>query len=160
MDMWARIICFWMRNPTHQDMDYANWVSFREVVAWWVVVVWGVATAIIVGLYILWARSRKIRTPSSLFLPYAPLQTLWLAIIPAVVLFFVCRGLHDEIVGLSWHALAMGPAVKCALWGGFLVLVSSYAFMLMPGVTPAIYRYRPIAWMLRGRVRRALAATG
>jgi hypothetical protein len=158
--MLDRLMCWWMWSPTHQDMGTELWRPFRETVSGWLLWVWLVSTALIVLAYWIWTRMRKVETPDGLFSPYAPLGVLWFVAVPAVFLFLKCRNLHDELVGLQWHSYAVVPAVKCALWGAGLVFVSSYLLMLVPGVTPPLYRYRPMAWLLRWKVRRARASVG
>ena len=142
----GEFLLFWMDNPPDPDIEFLRWQAFREVMANWVLGAVLVATAIILLCYFIHASRRKIRSASDLFAAYTPMYWLWLAVLPGIVVFLIywldySKIFHDSPISY------MSGAVVVSLWTTFLTLVVSYLLMLMPGVTPAKFRYRPY-WLL------------
>ncbi len=138
----GEFLLFWMDNPPDPDIEFLRWQGFREVMANWVLGAVLVATAIILCCYIIHVSRRMIRTASDLFAAYTPMYWLCLAILPGIVVFAIYARDYSKIFSGSPISYMSG-AVVVALWTTFLTLFVAYLLMLLPGVTPAKFRYRP-----------------
>lgn len=140
----GKVLLFWMSFPG-SDIDYVTWNEFRDMMAGWVMVCLLLTTAAIVGLYWNSARRKKIHTPADLFKPYTPMRWLWLAFVPVVLVFIVYAVEYRKLFSGA-QVSYMSGAVAVGLWAGFLTLLLAYLLMLIPQITPAKFRYRPL-WL-------------
>lgn len=139
----GKVLLFWMGPPG--PIDYVTWNGFRDMVAGWVVGLLLLTTAAIVGLYMWSVRRKKIHTPDDLFKPYTPMRWLWLAFFPVVVVFIVYVVEYRKLFSGA-RVSYMSGAVAVGLWAGFLTFLLAYLLMLIPQITPAKFRYRPL-WL-------------
>ncbi len=131
-----------MNHPPDPDIEFLHWQAFRKMMANWVLGAVLIAIAVILCCYSIHAARRKIRTASDLFAAYTPMYWLWLAVLPGVAVFLAYRHEYPKIFAESPISYLSG-AVVVGLLTTFLTFLVSYLLMLIPGVTPAKFRYRP-----------------
>lgn len=149
-----KILLFWMINPPHPEMDVVTWGSFRASMAGWLMAAVLAAVGVIGVLYHFHSLRLKVHAPRDVFGPYKPLRWLWLVLVPAVILFIAYR--HGYLVSFPDAPTSyMGRAGALAAWGTLLVLVVSVLGMAFPRMTPAKFRYRPLAVVYRRRSARS-----
>lgn len=149
-----KILLFWMINPPHPEMEVETWGPFRASMAGWLAVSVAVTIGAIAVLYYLHSRRLKVHSPKDLFGPYMPLRWLWLVLVPCVVLFMAYR--HGYLVSFPDAPTSyMGRAVGLAAWGVLLAFVFSVLVMAFPRMTPAKFRYRPLAVVYKRRTARS-----
>lgn len=149
-----KILLFWMINPPHPEMEMETWGPFRASMSGWLVASVLVAVAAIGVLYYLHSRRLKIHAPRDLFGAYTPLRWLWLVLLPGLMLFMAYR--HGYVVSFPDAPTSfMGGAVGLAAWGTLLALILSILVMAFPRMTPAKFRYRPLAVVYKRRAARS-----
>ncbi len=138
----------WMDDPPDpQRIDAEAWLRFADSIAgWWVLTVI-LTCSLIVAVYAWAARRRKIRSVQDVFGPYGPMRALFLSVLAALFMFF----LFDlEYARRFTGALsATGTGVFVALWAAAWALWLGYLLICLPGITPAKYRHRPVAFLHR-----------
>jgi hypothetical protein len=143
---------FWMwdRPADAARITATRWNEFLDFCGMFSAGTIVVATIVIFLLYARSAKGLKLHTHEPLFARYSPLTWLWLAPLSALFAAAGCAwGYHDLVpadsdgVLVTTFEVFLATAV-CATAAGYLIV-------LIPGITPGKFKYRPRAWMYRGR---------
>jgi hypothetical protein len=138
----SNLFDFFRNVPPFPGMNLVDWQAFRGELWGWLVGSILVVAVTIVGLYAWFSRKIKIRVPQDVFLSFAPLRWLWLAVLPAIVVatVYVARfGAFFPVVLPSPVAGAVGTALAA----GFATYGLAQLGIWIPGITPAKFRYHP-----------------
>ena len=139
---------FWMLSPFDPAVSQTEWDNYLNYMAWITILIVVVTVVDIAALYAYSARKRRIRTPADLFAPYTCMRWLWLSI-PAAIGGGVTAFLNfatycgEEATGVVPASISMG--VETFL----LCFVFGYLIILIPGITPPAFKYRPREWIFR-----------
>lgn len=136
---------FWLSdNPPTPDIPLDKWTEYLSDLA--VAAILFIAAIVAVTVVMYWRRAAylRIHKPVDLFAPYTPMRWLFLAF---VVLFGV-GGLaawrYKDVLGSDVGMPAV--ALEIGVWSCLLAFAVSYLVILIPGITPAKFRYRPL-WL-------------
>ncbi|MCL5097180.1 MAG: hypothetical protein M1608_06590 [Candidatus Omnitrophica bacterium] len=146
-----QIMFFWMLSPYDSAVSQTDWDTYLNFMAWVTVLVVLVTVAAIVGLYALSARRRRIRTPADLFRSYGCMWWTLLSI-PAGIAGGIVAALNfasycgEEATGTVPASISIG--VETFL----LCFVLGYLIILIPGITPPAFKYRPKEWIFHRKV--------
>jgi heme/copper-type cytochrome/quinol oxidase subunit 2 len=143
-----RSLLFWLRRPPDTDSDkmtLTTWNNFLEFIAARLVLL--VAGLIVLTLiaYVLHARRRRVVYPGDYFRAYTPLR--WpplMALIPSVILFLLYLFEYHRAFPLT-AVSPLGGAITVAAAGWIATWGLSRLLVMLPAVTPRVFRYRPIA---------------
>jgi len=143
------LFLLWMRYPPNPNIDYQEWLNFRQTLVVWIIWCSLLFTALIVGLYWWSARRRKIRSPDDLFVRYKPMYWLLLAFVPMIAVFVVYILEFQKLLDPAYVLVTsyIARAVIVGLWAGFLTFVLAYFLMWVRGLTPPKFLYRP-RWLI------------
>ena len=141
-----QFLFFWMLSPYDSAVSQTDWDTYLNFMAWITILIVLVTVADVVGLYAYSARRRKIRAPADLFRTYRCMWWLLLSI-PAAIGAGVTAALNfsrycgDDASGTVPASISIGVET-------FLVsFILGYLIILIPGITPAIFKYRPKEWI-------------
>ena len=149
-------VFFWMtESPDPCQIVTQTWNAFLDSMAAASVGVIVVITLLIVILYAGSAKRRRIHTPDDLFAAYTPMYWLLLAVVAAVVAGCTCAWqYHDLLPPESGGQIS--TSISIGVWTGLWTFVLGYLAILIPGITPAKFRYRPLWLFYHGKgARRA-----
>ncbi|HXJ40884.1 MAG TPA: hypothetical protein VNH18_16505 [Bryobacteraceae bacterium] len=143
-----RSLLFWLRRPPDTDpekMTLTMWNNFLEHIAALLVILVAVFVVITLVAYVLHARKRRVVYPGDYFRAYTPLRwPLLIALIPTVGLLWR----YYVEYGRAFPATAVSPlggAITVAAAGWLATWGLSRLLVMLPAVTPRVFRYRPIA---------------
>lgn len=143
-----RSLLFWLSRPPDTDpqrMTYMMWNNFLDVIAGLMLIVVLLAIATAVAGYAMHARRLRIVHPRDYFQSFTPLR--WppiLALLPALILFWRYIAEYKRLFP-STPLSPIGGAVSVAFASWLLTWLLSRAMAMLPGITPAVFRYRPLA---------------
>ncbi len=146
-----QFIFFWMLSPFDSSVSQTEWDTYVDFMAWITILIVLVSVAAIIGLYAFSARRRRIRTPADLFRTYRCMWWLFLSI-PAAVGAGIVAALNfvkycgEEATGVVPASISIG--VETFL----LCFVLGYLIILIPGITPPAFKYRPKEWIFHPKV--------
>lgn len=155
------IIFFWISMPDPTDYYRIlgkDWDKYISDMASVTLVIILIAALIIVGLYAYFARQRRIQSPMDLFRPYNCMWWLLLSF-PAGVGAAIEAGLafpasnptqyaiDNNIAQTSRFQEALGTCIKMGLETTLLCFVIAALLILIPGITPPAFKYRPHEWL-------------
>jgi uncharacterized membrane protein len=135
---------FWMVDPPDPQILVESWTNFLDLVAAVSIILIVVTVILTAWLYSVSANRRKIHVPNDLFAPYTPMRWLLLALVPLIITGGVAAWKYQDM--LSSGVGEASTAVQVALWSGLLTFLLAYTAMLLPHITPAKFRYRPL-WL-------------
>jgi|GEM_PF-1208141 len=156
----AEILLFWLTeqpDPDGSRMSYSAWKAFIDSMSGWLLAAVLLGTATIVMAYAIHARSRRIHAPQDLFASFVPLNWLFLSVIPAIVLGYRYYSLFETTFPLTAFRPTL-TALEVAAWTCLLTFVLSHLIVMLPGITPSRYRYRPLWFVMRHAGRPAARA--
>jgi hypothetical protein len=137
---------FWMQNPPDTvNILGERWSEYLDTMAsacLFVVIVFVVLTLL---LYSSSAARKKIRLPADVFAPYTPIYWLCLSIPAGILMAVICVWTFADMLGDKAGGIAH-TAATLALWAFVWTLLLSYLGILIPGITPPKFRYRPL-WL-------------
>jgi Zn-dependent protease with chaperone function len=144
-----RNLLFWISRPPDTDPEHMTltmWNSFRDsiggILALWVLI--GVIIAVI-G-YALHVRRRRITHPTHYFASYTPLRWPWLiAVLPAVIIAWQYYVEYKRLFPATLLS-PVGGAVAAAFEAWLLSWLISRIVVMLAGITPRKFRFRPIPW--------------
>jgi hypothetical protein len=142
----------WIGNPAPLSIDYPTWVAFQLTLTSLVAGLTLSGAGITLLVYVIAARRRRIVAPGDVFLPYRPLWALMVAPVMGVTVAILCFAQLNPIVdsitskaGISAEAFAVTTILSAVI--AYVLIV------LMPGLTPARFRYRPAWYLYRSKTR-------
>jgi hypothetical protein len=153
------IIFFWIVMPEpndHYRVLVKDWDRYISDMAWVTLAIILIAAGITVGLYSYSARRRRIHTPSDLFRPY---HCMWwvLLSLPAGIAAAVEAGLtfppstpeaiRNSIAQTPGWQEALGTSIGIGVETALLCFVFAALLILIPGITPPAFKYRPQEWL-------------
>lgn len=139
-------IFFWMQVPPDGNILGENWDQYLNTMAAIYLLVVLLAVVATVLIYRAAAASKKIHVPDDVFAPYTPIYWLCLSVPAGIAMAIICvwtygKTFGEQAGGMEYTAATLG-------WWTFLTcLVLGYLGILIPGITPAKFRYRPL-WLL------------
>ena len=146
-----QFIFFWMLSPFDSSVSQTDWDTYLDFMAWITILIVLVTIAAIVGLYSFSARRRRIRTPKDLFQTYRCMWWLLLSI-PAAVGAGIAAALNfakycgEEATG------AVPASISIGVESFLLCFILGYVIILIPGITPPAFKYRPREWIFHPKV--------
>jgi len=154
----VRDIFFWIPMPPPPSgyiLQTKDWDTYLDKVALATVVILLITVLSIVGLYAYFARRRRILSPANLFQPYDCM--LWLLLsLPAGFIAGIIAGLTDlPLTPLSDSVQArvctgmelIPTAIQIGLATALPCFVVAALLILIPGITPPAFKYRPQEWL-------------
>lgn len=139
-------LLWWMAESPYSSIDGQDWSAFLGELVDYLLPVGAFGIACCVLAYYLSARSKYIYKPSDLFAPYTPMRSLWLCVLPGMVMIFVFT---REFLSRFSMSVPFSLAIMTGIWTSLLVLAVSYGIACLPGLTPPKFRYRPWPkWLL------------
>jgi len=140
---------FWLVDNPPSNVTNGPWEEYLNAMALYAVVLIGATAAAVALLYWISANRRKIHRPEDCFAPYTPIQWLWLEL----VVFAGVGGLAALYYAdyLKNTEAMINVVLELAGWSFFVGLVITYGLILIPGITPAKFRYRPIWFLYAGK---------
>lgn len=155
------IILFWISMPAcsdHYCILVKDWEKYISDMAFATLVIILIATLIVVSLYAYSARQRRIHSPADLFRPYNCMWWLLFSIAAGVgaaieaALAFPASAPTPEAVEkvieqtTRWQE-SLGTSIGIGLESAFLSFVFAALIILIPGITPKAFKYRPHEWL-------------
>jgi hypothetical protein len=144
-------LLFGLQDPLAPDqVGVIKWEAYLSTLAG-VFVAIVLLTILLIGVaYAFAARRRRIHTPADLFEPYLPMGMLSLSLVGMTAMGIAAYVLYQSMIGDG-----IPGAFQAAMYAGsealLLSLVGGYLAMLIPGVTPAKYKYRPVGLLIGKR---------
>ena len=142
---------FWLAGNPPDKVTNEAWESFLNAMALYAVILIAIVGAAIVLLYWISANRRKIHRPEDCFAPYTPMQWLWLEFIVFFVVGGVAAWLWSSDDSLKNSDAMINVALAMAGWSFLAGLVITYGIILIPGITPNKFRYRPLRFLYAGK---------
>lgn len=134
---------FWRQNPPGTgQISVEKWTQFLDSMASISLLIIAVTVLIIVAGYSYSAANRKVRQPEDVFATYTPMFWLFVALLAALAAGGICWWQYGDALGENAPGVE-AFAFEIALWTGLWSFLLAYAVMLVPGVTPQKFRYRP-----------------
>lgn len=137
-----QLLFFWMLAPVDASITETDWANYLTYMAWITIAIVLGAAVLIGGAYAFSARRKRIRAAADLFQTYR--CTWWLLLaIPAGIGAALTAWLAfagycgDAATGAGLPAVSIGGETT------FLSFAIGYAIILVPGVTPRAFKYRP-----------------
>lgn len=141
----------WIGNPAPLSIDYPTWVAFQLTLTSLVVGLTLSGVGIILLAYVIAAKRRRIVAPGDVFLPYRPLGALMVAPVMGLAVAILCFAQLNPIVDSITKAAISAEAFAVTT---ILSAVIAYVLIvLMKGLTPARFRYRPAWYLYRSKTR-------
>jgi hypothetical protein len=155
------IIFFWIPMPianNYYQILVGDWERYLQDRALVTLVVVLIAVLVVVGLYTYSARQRRIHSSVDLFRPYNCMWWLLLSIpagvaaaIEAALTFPPSTPTQEAIEKTiqqtaRWQE-ALGTSIGIGLETSLLCLVFAALLILIPGITPPAFKYRPQEWL-------------
>ncbi|MGZ5441226.1 MAG: hypothetical protein ACXW5U_08135 [Thermoanaerobaculia bacterium] len=143
-----RSLLFWLSRPPDTDperMTYTMWNNFLDLIAGLMVIIILLIVVTAVAGYATHARRMRIVHPNDYFRTYTPLR--WpalLALLPAIILFWRYIAEYKRLFPGTLVS-PIGGAVSVAAASWLLSWTISRLIVMLPGITPRQFRYRPIA---------------
>ena len=137
-----QFLFFWMLAPVDASITEKDWGNYLNYMGWVAIAIVFAAVALIGGAYSYAARRRRIHTASDLFRGYGCRWWVLLAV-PAGIGAGIAAWLSFPVY---CGETATGVGLPTVSIGGVTVLLSlviGYAIILLPGVTPRAFKYRP-----------------
>lgn len=147
----AQLVLFWLAEQPDPDgarMAYSAWTAFVDSIAGWLLTAVAITVATILVAYIVHARRRRVHTPNDLFTSFTPMKWLFLSVVPALIVGYRFDTLFTTTFPLTVFSPTLS-ALEVGVWTGFLTFVLGHLCILLPGVTPSRYRYRPLWFVMR-----------
>ena len=135
---------FWMVDPPSPQILAESWANYLDLVAAVSISLILITVVFTTWMYWISARHRRVHEPSDLFAPYTPMRWLLLALVPLAVCAGVAAWKYQDMLNSGEGEASI--AMQVALWSGLLTFLLAYAAMLLPHITPAKFRYRPL-WL-------------
>ena len=138
----------WLKNPGGL-IDYVIWRQFQQNLSGIVeLTVILAVVAILIG-YAVSARTLRIQTPGDVFKSYTPMYWLLLSFAAGLVAGIVC---YNQLSFL----IRFGDKISISLEVFFITAAASallayLLILLAPGLTPKRFKYRPAAFLHRGK---------
>jgi hypothetical protein len=152
-----RSLLFWLSRPPDTDperMTYTMWNNFLDLIAGLMTISVLLIVAITIAGYVVHARRLRIVHPKDYFRTYTPLR--WpplMALLPAAILLWRYMAEFKRFFPTTVVS-PIGGAVSVAAASWLLTWLLSRAFVMLPGITPRKFRYRPLAWFVsRGQIQ-------
>ena len=151
-----RALLFWLSRPPDTDavnMPYTAWNNFLDGIAGLMMILVIAVVAVTVAGYALHAHRLRIVHPRDYFRSYSPLRwPIFLAFLPALILLWRYIVEYKRFFPGTLVS-PIGGAVSVAIAGWLVTWVASRVIVMLPFITPAKFRYRPLAWFVsRGRM--------
>jgi len=144
-------IFFWLTNPVDPtNILFEKWTSFLDFLGATFVLIVLAMVVIITLIYSSAAAARKIYKPADVFLPYTPMNWLWLSAVAALMAGGICAWRYADYLGPKANGVVT-VSLWVGVWTGLWVLLLSYLLMMLPGITPSKFRYRPLWLFYRHR---------
>jgi hypothetical protein len=137
------------------EIPYERWVQFADGALGWALLLFCVGAFTVVLAYAVHARRLRVRRPSDVFRPYAPLRWLWLALVPGAASGLLMAS--EYVAQFPGAASPLPAALRIGAAVSLATLLVSYGVACLPGVTPARFRYRPFGALLPGGRAREVA---
>ncbi len=138
-------LLFWMQTPFGEVSD-EDWNQYLSAFSWEFLVIALVFVALICGTY---AYCTRRLTFDHLLRRFWPVRLLWIAIIAGLVIGIRAYRVFDSFENLSGKEGGIPAALSSGFWSTVIVVILSWFTFLLPGVTPAMFRYRPVKWIVR-----------
>lgn len=152
-----RSLLFWLSRPPDTDperMSATMWNNFLDHIAGLMLILVLLVAAIAVAGYLTHARRMRIVHPKDYFRAYTPLR--WpplMALLPAAILFWrYIVDFNRMFPGTPVSPIGGAVSVTAASW--LLTWLIGRVIVMLPGITPPKFRYRPIArFISRGQIQ-------
>ena len=142
-------ILIWLDKPDSgiPDTSWDGFLDSMAAVAVWAVIVTVVLTVI---FYTAAARRRKIYFPGDLFATYSPMYWIFLALPSAILSGAVCFWQYEGALNSTQGRL--GVVLQIVFLIGIASALLSYLLIVVvPGFTPAKFRYRAAPYLHKRR---------
>ncbi|MEK7752161.1 MAG: hypothetical protein AAB654_09620 [Acidobacteriota bacterium] len=136
-------IFFWMHDPPDGNILGEDWEQYLNSMAASYILVVLLAVLATVLIYRAAAARKKIHAPPDVFAPYTPIYWLCLSVPAGIVMAMICIWTYGEKFGDQAGGLTY-TATTLALWTFLGCLLLGYLGILIPGITPPKFRYRPL----------------
>jgi hypothetical protein len=136
---------FWMQGPFDNDITEDDWCLYLESLSWEFLFFVVVFVAIICGLYTYFTRRL---TFEDLLRPFWPTRFLWIALVPGIIIGIRAMMLFDSMENLSGKGGAIAAAISSGFFAVVVTALVAWLSFLLPGVTPPMFKLRPIKWLL------------
>jgi hypothetical protein len=147
-----RQIFFWMEEPPDPaNIVLEDWDRFLELMARATsLVVLSLVIIIVFAVYFPRAHGRRIHAETDLFEPYTPMHCLWLSLIGGLTVGGMCAWRYSDYLGGDAGGLP-GVVVQMGVSAALSIVIISVACFVVPGITPARFKYRPFAVFMSHR---------
>jgi cytochrome bd-type quinol oxidase subunit 2 len=137
---------FWMQNsPDAVHITQQKWTEMLDSMASLCIIAVIAAVILIVVFYAGSAKSKKIHKPEDIFAPYTPMYWLWLAAVAGLVVGCYCAWQYHDVFPAEAEGQA-STSLCLAGWTALWAFILGYGLILLPGITPPKFRYRPL-WL-------------
>lgn len=142
-----RNLLFWLWEQPDQNarnMTYTDWNAFLDSMAGLLAVSVIVTVAIAVIGYAVHARKLRITYADHYFASFTPLRwPLLLALTPAALVLWRFVVEYKTLFPLT-AVSPLGAALQAGVWAGLLSFLLARLLVMLPGITPRKFRYRPL----------------
>jgi heme/copper-type cytochrome/quinol oxidase subunit 2 len=153
------LLLFWLSDQPDQNpnnMTYTAWTAFLDSIAAQMLICIVVFVIISVVGYAVHARRLRITYPDQYFATFTPLRWPWLvALTPAVIILW--RFVADYRT--TFPVTSVSPlmaALQASVFTLFLSWLVARLLVMLPGITPRKFRYRPLWFVPKARLTRAV----
>ena len=142
---------FWMTEaPDQANIVAQTWSGFLDSMAVLSLGIVAGFTLLIVLGYVGSVKGRKVRTPNDLFSAYTPMYWLLLALLGGIAAACVCAWRYHDLLPPE-SAGQFSTSAYVGLWTAAWAFLLGYLIVLIPGITPPKFRYRPLWLFYHGR---------
>jgi len=143
-------IFFWMQNPPDGNILGVKWAEYLDSMAVSYILVVLLTVGAMVVIYRAAAAAKQIHVPDDVFAPYTPIYWLCLSAPASIVVAIICVWTYGEAFGERASGLT-STAASLGFWTFLTTVLLGYVGILIPGITPRKFRYRPLWLFYRKR---------
>jgi hypothetical protein len=139
---------FWLVDNPPGGVKTGPWEDYLSTMAVYAILFIALVGAAVVLLYVISANRRKIHRPDDCFAPYTPMRWLWLELL---VFAGVATLAYFNYEDLKSSEAQINISMELAGYTFLLGLILTYFVILIPGITPLKFRYRPLWFLYAGK---------